>query len=283
MAQKALFFTTNGTGDGATEYTQAELFNWVHRSFGEGILRGYLNELQVTNVGRTCTVATGAANIRGAPYLNDTPVTVTLPVSTIGTTGHRIVLRKNYAGQTIRVLLLSSSDGVGTAPSFLQAAGVTWDFSLCTATVTTGGDVTINDTRTYATANSVAQAINLGASSVTTAALNDNAVTLAKLAHPPKVQLEGDNKATINLRMQTGSFLLDGSNMTGSVVFPNAFGDTPLMLLNLRYGEPPDVEGRNQEEYDVYPVTVSGFTVTKMSILDHTVTWLALGPGTGTW
>jgi len=283
MAQKALFFTTNGTGDGATEYTQAELFNWVHRSFGEGILRNYLYDLEVTNVGRTCSIGEGAANIQGAPYLNDATVTVTLPLSTVGTTGHRIVLRKSYASQTVRITLLSSSDGVGTAPSPVQTEGVTWDLTLCTATVTTGGDVTINDTRTYATASSVAQAINLGDSSVTTAALNDNAVTLAKLAHPPKVQLSGDNKTTLNLRMQVGSFPLEGSTMSGSVVFPEPFGDTPIMLINLRYDTPPDVYGRNDEEYDVDVVTVSGFTITKGNIGFHSVRWLAFGPGTGDW
>ena len=297
MTQKALFFTTNGTGDGATEYTQAELFNWIHRSFGEGILRNYLYELEVTNVGRTCSIGEGAANIQGAPYLNDATVTITLPLSTVGTTGHRIVLRKSYAAQTVRITLLSSSDGVGTAPSPVQTAGTTWDLTLCTATVTTGGDVTLTDARTYAVAN-VSAAITDG--SITTAKLADNSVTLAKHAHTIRIQTQDTstpqhwggypaqyptfvaNYAPTSGHMQAGSLLFEGDTTT--VSFPVAFGGIPLVVTNLRYdviaGPDPDPPyGTNESDYRIYDITASGFVLSKLTVEPFVLTWIAFGSG----
>lgn len=150
MAEKSLFFDTNGTGDGASAYTETELFDWVRRSFGEGVLREYGNELAVTGTSSPVAVATGSANVYGSPYENTSSVNVAISTPVIGTTGHRIVLRKSWASQTVRITKISSSDGVSAIPAATQTPGTTYDVTLATLTITTGGVITVTDARPFA-------------------------------------------------------------------------------------------------------------------------------------
>lgn len=118
--------------------------------YGEGVMRGYGSELAVTGTSSPIAVAAGAANVYGSPYENTASVNVTVPTPVVGTTGHRIVLRKSWAAQTTRITLISSSDGVASIPAATQTAGTTWDLTLATLTITTGGVITRTDARTYA-------------------------------------------------------------------------------------------------------------------------------------
>ncbi len=163
MAQKALFFSTSGVGDGASPYTQAELTDWLRRTFlnapaSQGVIPGFANQLAVSGAASPLTIATGAAMVYGFPYENTTSFTLTVPASAVGTTGHRIVLRASWAAQTVRVALLSSTDGVSAIPALTQIAGTTWEISLATLTRATTGAVTLTDAREYAAINADARA-----------------------------------------------------------------------------------------------------------------------------
>lgn len=147
MAEYSMFFTTNDIGDG-TAYTAAQHFAWLQSTFGDGICTGRNLELDAEVSSGNVLIKTGAAYVGGAFYENTSNVTVTIPTPSIGTTGHRIVVRKNSAAQTTRITLLSSSDGVASIPALTQD-GTNWDFSLCTLTKTTAGVVTVADTRRY--------------------------------------------------------------------------------------------------------------------------------------
>lgn len=186
MAQSSVFWTTGTTGDGTAPYGQSQLFAWLKRSFlgapaSEGVLKGYAGDLAVSGTATPISVAAGAAVVNGVPYESDAPENIIVPTPLIGTTGHRVVLRADYAAKTVRLALLSSSDGVASAPAVTQADDTTWEVSLATLTVTTGGTITVTDTRSYAHFRTAVDASMLDASAVTSAKLADGAVTQAKM------------------------------------------------------------------------------------------------------
>lgn len=157
MTQNSMLWTTNNTGDGPTGgFTQA---NWV--DFNRYIL-GRLSsatqavldlasgtDLLVTGTATPVSIAAGAALVYGFFYWNDATVTQAITTPAIGTTGFRIVLRASWAAQTVRIALLTSSDGVATIPAVTQTPGTTYEVSLATGTVTTGGVIALTDTRAY--------------------------------------------------------------------------------------------------------------------------------------
>lgn len=155
MAEFSLFHTTSTSGDGASAYTQAQLLAWLRRTFTatpatEGVLKNYANGLAVSGSATPLTVATGAAVVDGFPYENDTAVSLAVPTPTVGTTGKRVVLRADYVAHTVRIALISSADGVSAFPALTQNAGVTWEISLATLSVTTTGVITVTDARSFA-------------------------------------------------------------------------------------------------------------------------------------
>lgn len=154
MTQSSIFWPTSGVGDGASQYTDAQLFAWLRRTFlrdltTEGIESGFANELAVSGATSPVSIATGAAIVYGIPYENTAAVTQAIATPSIGTTGHRIVLRASWAAQTVRVVDIASADGTAAIPALVQIAGTTWDIPLATLTITTGGVITVTDARVF--------------------------------------------------------------------------------------------------------------------------------------
>lgn len=184
---QSILWTTNGTGDGASPYTQAQVSEWLRKTFladpaTQGILPGVGGEFAVSGTSSPLTVASGFAYVYGFPAWDNSAATVAVPTPVIGTTGHRIVLRADWAAQTVRVVLLSSSDGVATPPAVTQTAGTRWEISLATLTITTGGTITVTDTRQYAHANLMLNGSRL----------DDNSVGSAKLIDGPGSGVDAD-------------------------------------------------------------------------------------------
>lgn len=150
MTEKSLFWYTDGfngdTGDGAAPYTQEEfrLFNhaWMAKNQDNaGVFRGVLNEMAVSGSSSPLTVSTGRASVYGFPYWTDAAVSVAATTPSVGDTGKRVVLRADWTAQTVRVVLISSSDGVATLPSLTQTAGTTWDIPLASFVIDTSGNI----------------------------------------------------------------------------------------------------------------------------------------------
>ncbi len=155
-----MLWATNGTGDGAAGgYTRNEWLYMLRSLFLRnmatmGVAYGYGNALEVTNPsGRDLQVNTGAAIVAGFPYWNTSAVTKTLTLPVIGTTGWRMVLRADWAAQTVRITLKESADGVPTIPSLTQTDGATYEIGLAYGTITTGGVVSLTDERIFLTFN----------------------------------------------------------------------------------------------------------------------------------
>lgn len=176
MAEKSILWTTGGAGDGSATYTQDEVTRLYRHLIGgdpatQFVLPGVDNELAPSGTSSPVQIATGSAFVYGFFYWNDAPLNVVIPTPVIGTTGHRIVLRADFTARTVRVTLKSSSDGVGTIPGVTQTPGSTYEVSIATLTITTGGVITLTDARGFV----------YSATKVATAMLDDNLITNAKL------------------------------------------------------------------------------------------------------
>lgn len=183
MSQDSGFWPTNGTGDGpnggySTDQWQelfAALFT-TDQAATQAVLKGYAGELAVSGSASPLSVADGRAIVHGLWYLNTAPVSVAIPTPSIGTTGHRVVLQADYSPQTVRIVLLSSADGVATLPALTQDS-LRWEVDLATLTITTGGVISLSDARRFC--QFAAEVLD---NSVTAAKIVDGAVGAAELA-----------------------------------------------------------------------------------------------------
>lgn len=223
MPEKSIYWTTGGAGDGAATYTQAELFAFFRRMFignaaTEFVLDGFANNLAVSGTASPVVVATGAAIVNGIPYESDTPVNVTVPTPLVGTTGHRVILRANYAARTVRIALKSSSDGVSALPALTQTDGTTWEVGLASLTITTGGVITLTDTRGFARFRSRVSTAMLDLASIGTNQLADNSITAVKIPNGTVTQakLGADTLRTANIGITYNILRSSASTPPGS-------------------------------------------------------------------
>lgn len=154
MAEKSQFWYTDGftgaTGDGAAPYTQEEFRAYNAALLGEGVVAGAENELAISGSATPLSVATGRAQVAGFHYWNDAAKNLTVTTPSVGTTGGRVVLRVDWTAATIRLFALLNTDGNAGIPALTQTLGVTYEISLASFTVTTGGVITLTDTRQFA-------------------------------------------------------------------------------------------------------------------------------------
>jgi hypothetical protein len=186
MAESSIFWTTGATGDGASPYTMAQVTAWLRRTLtpgqaNGGVIKVYGNELAVSGTSSPVTVATGAAQVYGYPYENDSAATVAIPTPSGATRVDRIVLRASWSAQTVRITRIAGTEG-GGAPSLTQTPGTTYDIPLAQVSITTGGVITVTDERVFCAFGTVLQTANLADSVVTAAKIADGAISTAKLA-----------------------------------------------------------------------------------------------------
>lgn len=226
MTESSFLWTTNGTGDGdAGGYTQVDtslMMQIIAACCGhEGVAPGFWNELACAAGGaNTVNVATGGALVDGKPYANNAPVAVNVP-SAVGagnTRIDRIVLRANWAAQTVRITRLAGVDAASpVAPTITQTSGTTYDVQLCRVLVDTSGAVTVTDERAWA--------------AVGTSGIADEAVTGAKLG-PGAVtggRIASGTVSTINLvDLSITEAKIGAGAVTGAKIAADAVDDTKV-------------------------------------------------------
>jgi hypothetical protein len=272
MAETSIFWATGSTGDGASEYTQAQLVGWLRRTFlkdntAQGVLPGYANELAVSGASSPLTIATGAALVYGFPYEADASVSLAVPTPSSGTTGHRVVLRANWTAQTVRVALVSSPEGTADIPALTQTPNTTWEISLATLTITTGGVITLADARTFAQINS-----RLTAKDLMSAIMYRQGDSATDWTDGSGTSVNG--LVTERAILQTGSTeitLTSGSSpASATVTFPVAYtsGYTPVMQ-----GYSFDVKAANAQNEFIRSVVARNITNSQFSLtVYHVVT-----------
>ncbi len=113
----------------------------------QGIINSFNNELAVSNpAGNTIRVATGAALVDGSFYENDANDDTVISTPAGATRIDRVVLRKSWALQTVRIAFLTGVEG-GGVPALTQTDNVTWEIPLAQVSITTGDVITITDER----------------------------------------------------------------------------------------------------------------------------------------
>lgn len=158
MTQRSRFWDGTATGDAtAAPYDAATEFAEVLMSLSQanaiatnrgGVFRDNLNELAVSGVVSPVSIATGRALVYGNWYESDAIETVAIPTPAVSIRIDRIVLRKDWLAQTIRITRVVGTEGGGT-PALTQVVGVTWDIPLAQVSITTGGVVTVTSERDF--------------------------------------------------------------------------------------------------------------------------------------
>jgi hypothetical protein len=175
MTERSLFWDGIATGDcgpyGSSQYTDVFLRAWLNGTGNQGVLRGWLNELAVTNGGGlNAAVDTGGAIVYGLFYDNDAATTVVLPDnSTV-----LVIVRRSWAAQTAR---LTHDNGAG----LVHTAGVTYDIPLAEVTTLAGIITVITDLRDYCEFS-----MSMPSLSVQTTHIQNDAVVPGKMVNHPR-------------------------------------------------------------------------------------------------
>lgn len=156
MAERSRFWTTNNTGDGPSSgYSTSDWEKIVRHWFNGGdeanggVLFGVGSLLAVSGASSPLSLAAGAAIVYGKYYENDAALNLAITTPVVGVTGFRVVLRVNWAAQTVRAFAVRNTDGLSAIPALTQSAGTTWEISLATGTIATNGAITLTDTRKF--------------------------------------------------------------------------------------------------------------------------------------
>lgn len=160
MAEVSRFWNGTTVGDAiASPYEANTVFADVVRAMSHTM--GYPNQgavinnpnaggrlLATANLGTSSpvSVADGTAIVWGTWYNSSTPVSFVISTPATSTRIDRVVLRKTWATQQIRLVLLTGVEG-GTEPVLTQTSGTTWDIPIAQVSTTTAGVVTVTDER----------------------------------------------------------------------------------------------------------------------------------------
>jgi hypothetical protein len=238
MAQKSMAWFTDGfdgaVGDGATPYKQEEWRAKEYTFFGDGVDPNDGGQLEVTGVASPLSMATGRAQVAGFHYWNDAALNLTVATPTTGTTGGRIVLRAQWAGAgeaTVRAAVLLSADGTAGLPALTQTVLTTYEIGIASFTITTGGVITVTDTR-------VTRPV-IGE-------LDDNSVTAAKAgAGLPVLTRRQGGSATVWATQGTTNYtpgnILEQVGVA-SVNIGNTHAAATTVTLPIAYGQAPFVQ-----------------------------------------
>jgi hypothetical protein len=147
-------WTDNSIGDGHA-YTDAEwwtiyknLFNRIGTNYG--VMRGSRSEFAASGVSTPVVVQPGTCIVDGTFHDSDANENIVIPTPAALPRIDRIVARKDFVAQEVRLYLLQGVEG-GPAPTPVHIAGNTWDLPLWQISTTVGGVVSfIADERLYA-------------------------------------------------------------------------------------------------------------------------------------
>lgn len=161
MTERSRFWDGTTTGDATdapydagTEFARvlrALLPNGERSANKGGVVfdaNGY-NDYNATTPGaNTARIASGLGWVQGSWHESDANVDFSIPTPSVSTRVDRIVLRKSWSAQTVRLTRIAGTEGSG-APAMTQVFGTTWDVPLWNVSITTGGTITFSNQREY--------------------------------------------------------------------------------------------------------------------------------------
>lgn len=110
----------------------------------EGVFKSQLNDLLASGAVSPVSIATGRAMVDGIWYESDVAVTIAIATPAANPRVDRIVLRKDWALQTVRLTRIAGAEAASPVPpAIVQIDGTTWDLPLWMVHMTTGAVMTV--------------------------------------------------------------------------------------------------------------------------------------------
>lgn len=108
---------------------------------------GFNDYAVTTSSPNNARVQTGLGLVQGTWHESDANVDIAIPTPIVSTRVDRIVLRKSWANQTVRITRIAGTEGAGV-PALTQVFGATWDVPLWQVSIViTTGAITYTDDR----------------------------------------------------------------------------------------------------------------------------------------
>lgn len=189
----------------------------------QGVLDTFLGELAVTGGASPISVASGAGLVDGKYYHSSTTEQIIIPTPSVGTRIDRVVLRKSWSAQTVRLTRIAGEEG-GTAPALVQVSGTTWDVPLAEVTITTGGTITVVDERSNLVTNLRAGGVNRPATALT---IDGGDILASRFAHGliPESSTSDDLENIFGLRDGDFGVLFVDNPTTDVITIKNGVGN----------------------------------------------------------
>lgn len=156
MTERSYFWDGLVTGDASLAPYTANTWNdilevIIQRAANQGVVENLLNELLVSGIAVSVSVDTGNAINSGSFYENSLLLSVAIPTPVTDPRIDRIVVRKDWGLQTIRVARIAGTENASpTAPALVQIDGSQWDVPLAQARIETTGVIAVTDEREFA-------------------------------------------------------------------------------------------------------------------------------------
>lgn len=159
MTERSRFWDGTTTGDAsespydaATEFARvlrALVFGVEQNANKGGVINGatgYSDYAATTPSANVARIAAGLGFNQGNWHESDANVDFAIPTPSAQPRIDRIVLRKIWASQTVRLTRIAGVEG-GAAAAMTQILGTTWDVPLWQVNITIGGVITFTDER----------------------------------------------------------------------------------------------------------------------------------------
>jgi hypothetical protein len=195
--------------------------------------------------------------VQGFSYWNSSASTLAVTTPTTGTTGGRVVLRADYSAATVRTVVKLNTDGNAGIPALTQVANTTWEISLATFTVTTGGVITVTDDRVYANVIHRKESIGINAAWNYTDSVTLGAIFTRGLGIPDTVQSGITAQAVV-----TNNCVLSLPVRVAAIFEPVLSGNAAL-LFDLSIGGDGQI-GTTTSSSEVVPMVID--TIKKVAI-----------------
>ena len=145
MAERSRPWSGTVTGD-AGPYSDDQWTNAWKTLLGpviasQGVFQDQLNDLNLSGLPASpVTIESGRALVDGTWYETDASVSVAIPTPAINPRVDRIVLRKTWATQVVRVARIAGvENAIPAPPAVSQVDGVLWDLPLWQVFISVGG------------------------------------------------------------------------------------------------------------------------------------------------
>ncbi len=176
-------------GDGK-KYSDTEWALADMSAFGEGVLKGYLNELVVTApAANTIRIATGGAVVYGRRYYNSAALDLSPARASAGSTRQDyVVLVADWTGGVDTQYAVRAYCKAGTAgapPALTQTPGSAYEIAIASYTINDAGAISgiiIDGVRAWAEFRTLVSTPMLEDKAVTNAKIADNAVDTPQIA-----------------------------------------------------------------------------------------------------